>query len=58
MVERNVLASEGGVFYACGGRIPLGGTRADGPSSRRSAVSMLADQGKRLNLTIGFNLVL
>jgi len=32
-----VLASEESVFYAFGGRIPPGGTGADGPSARSSA---------------------
>jgi len=32
-------ASEGRVFYACGGRIPLSGTGADGPPPRSSAAS-------------------
>jgi hypothetical protein len=40
-VVRNLLTSEGSVFYACGGRIPLSGTGADGlrPQLSRAPVS-------------------
>ncbi len=54
-VGRNVLASEGSVFYACGGRIPLGGTGADGPSAHSSAASPLSagSTGGDLGDTLG-----
>ena len=44
---RNVLASEGSVFYGCCGRIPLGGTGADRPSAPSSAASTLGGSRRR-----------
>ncbi len=43
-----MLASEGSVFYACGGQIPLGGTGADGPSAHSSAASTLGSARREL----------